>query len=115
MRAREAIDFTPDDVMNLFAAGQSVMAISWPSGGRLDRVQPPSLAQPTDVQFASLPGSTEMYDFREDRWMPRASDEPLCVPLLGVAGRLGAVSRAQGTPAARPTFSPGWRDRGKAA
>ncbi len=41
--------------------------------------------------FAELPGATEVYQLSSKSWEPRGDDAGKCVPLLGVAGRMGVV------------------------
>ena len=42
--------------------------------------------------FAELPGATEVYQSSSKSWGPQNDNAGQCVPLLGVAGRMGLVN-----------------------
>jgi multiple sugar transport system substrate-binding protein len=86
----EAIDFTPDDTMRFFLAGNAAMSITWPTAGRTSAA-PISDAVP--LRFIQLPGSDHVYDFPTQRWQPRPNDQQRHVPVLAIAGRLAAITR----------------------
>jgi multiple sugar transport system substrate-binding protein len=67
------------------------MAVTWPApaGGQAPSDQ--SLKWTTG--FRSLPGSMEAYNYRTKQWDSRLSDENPSVPLIGFAGRMGAVTK----------------------
>lgn len=90
----ESLDWTPSDVRRAFYEGRLAMAITWPSSA--DEFEVPQ--QPLPVAFAELPGSPQVYSPGQQRWEPRRDDDPTRIPLLGIAGRLGAVT----TEARRP-------------
>jgi ABC-type glycerol-3-phosphate transport system substrate-binding protein len=45
------------------------------------------------TSFAPLPGSDAAYNPRHAAWEPRRGDEPLSIPLRGIAGNVGSVVR----------------------
>ena len=86
---------TPEGALAMLQDGRCAMAITWPS---------PTIAQPGEdqseqqgkdglpIRFAMLPGSATTFNFATGTWDPRPQDDEPHVPLLGVAGRLGAVT-----------------------
>jgi ABC-type glycerol-3-phosphate transport system substrate-binding protein len=89
-----AIAYSPDDTVRELISGRCAMAIGWPSGGRGAPAKGPGPGEPPRmVQVAALPGSRDVFDFAADCWRSRDIERALTVPLLGVAGRLGAVTR----------------------
>ncbi len=92
----DALDFDPTAVREEFWKGNAAMAISWPTGARTLTPGPsPKKGEGKAVLagFAELPGASEVYRPSSSAWEPR-SDDGQCVPLLGVAGRMGVVSAA---------------------
>jgi hypothetical protein len=76
--------------MQFFLSGKSAMAVGWPTASRsgdikMSRHEPP--------RFVELPGSDVSFDFVAEQWVQRPRDEPRHVPVLAVAGRLGAITR----------------------
>ncbi len=64
------------------------MGITWPSTAGSTQTPPPLLAQ---IGFAELPGAQQCYNFATHVWETRHADEPIHLPLVPIAGRLGAV------------------------
>jgi multiple sugar transport system substrate-binding protein len=81
----------PASVRSCFLQGQCAMAVTWlvPAGGQAASDRPPQWT----TGFRPLPGSPEAYNYRTRQWDPRLSEERSSVPLIGFAGRLGAVTR----------------------
>jgi multiple sugar transport system substrate-binding protein len=79
-----------------FFAGQSAMALTWPTaaGG----------GEPIDVKvgFAELPGAAKMFNFSSQRWDDRTADESVHVPVVPLEGRLGVV--VKGSPHSAAAF-----------
>jgi ABC-type glycerol-3-phosphate transport system substrate-binding protein len=115
---------TPADARRLIFGSDAAMALSWPTAAVDTRPTPPAsgtaipqdraaeadesgeaaVAAKTDViAFATLPGSSEVYHLRDDRWDERRSGESTRVPLLATAGRMGSVTRESGQ--SRAAFS----------
>ena len=89
----EVIEAGPEEVKRWFYEGKVAMALSWPSGAFVISDQVKDSIPPEQVVLAPLPGSEQAYHFEWKSWSRREKDEPLRVPLLGSAGRLGAVVR----------------------
>ena len=98
----EALSYDPDAVRAAFWQGRCGLALSWPTAaakpaGSSEKEQAPGSIQ---CGFAPLPGSREIYDRGEKAWGHRGREDEPHVPLLGVAGRLGAVTGASAHPEA---------------
>jgi multiple sugar transport system substrate-binding protein len=83
---------TPELARRRVLAGQAAMALTWPSRATVSSGET-NLAGDVEVAFAPLPGATVAYNFGEQEWTPHESDRSSYVPLIGVAGRLGSVTR----------------------
>jgi ABC-type glycerol-3-phosphate transport system substrate-binding protein len=72
-------------VREAFFAGQSAMALTWPSAA--------GKGEPVDVKvgFAELPGAAKMFNFSSQRWDDRTADESVHVPVVPLEGRMGVV------------------------
>jgi multiple sugar transport system substrate-binding protein len=83
---------TPQEVRRIFLAGQSAMAITWPS-----RADDASVATTTDrgdwIGVAELPGSRDVYNYATQSWEQRPTDERSHVSLIASDGRLGSVTK----------------------
>jgi multiple sugar transport system substrate-binding protein len=64
------------------------MALSWPTATDSAAASSAPL-----IGFVELPGSPEVFNPREHQWTTRKPDDDPHVPLLGIAGRLGSISR----------------------
>ena len=83
---------TPSQIYAALLAGKCAMGITWP--GRLPEAEgTPTTTASLRLSVAALPGSQDVFNFRETRWEKRADGEPLHVPLLSVAGRLGSIAK----------------------
>ena len=80
--------FTPRDVYREFSEGRASMALTWPSPLEKSTSRPLATAR-----ISELPGSDEMFDFRADAWEQRGDSSESRVTLLGLAGRIGSVTR----------------------
>ena len=88
----QAIQMTPSDARQMFLQGQCGFAFAWPAGAEQQQVSVErgvSMA----IGYAELPGSDEVFNARGQQWESRHEDEDRRVPLLGIAGRLGSVTR----------------------
>ena len=92
----EARSLTPADARREFLQGHCGMALTWPS--RADEVPP--AAKPIPVGFADLPGSAELFNFRNQQWELRDAEQDRRVTLVGISGRLGSVTRESRQPRA---------------
>ncbi len=88
----EATSWSPGEVRKAFHRGRCGMALTWPHHEREGAAQEPAgWTQPTGIVEA--PGAGSVYSFGLKEWAPRSKKH---VPLLGVAGRLGSITRASG-------------------
>lgn len=87
-----ASTLSPWDAGKVFSEGKCALALSWPSHD-MDLTWRTASGRPVPVGYAELPGSKEVFDVGGDRWELREGDEDVRVPLLGIAGRIGSVSR----------------------
>jgi ABC-type glycerol-3-phosphate transport system substrate-binding protein len=86
----DAQSLGPDAVLARLLAGDAVMGITWPAAAR-DPKLPVVPASTFAVQ--PLPGAGEVYSMSARNWQPSANESAQRVPLLGIAGRMGAVTR----------------------
>ena len=82
------LQLDPAGVRAAFWAGQCGMALTWPTAAG----KSPSAAKDIRVGFAELPGSPQAYNIQGKTWEPLGEGADPHVPLLGVAGRVGAIS-----------------------
>ena len=85
---RGSCNWIPPASVRHFGAGQCGMALTWPTAAG----RPPSAAKDIRVGFAELPGSPQAYNVQDKTWEPLGEGADPHVPLLGVAGRVAAVS-----------------------
>jgi multiple sugar transport system substrate-binding protein len=91
--AGEQIRSDPGAVRRAFWAGRCAMAVTWPSATDKGSDKGTSPAgRSIRLGLAELPGSTDVYNIAPQAWEARRADEDPHVPLLGIAGRLGAVT-----------------------
>jgi multiple sugar transport system substrate-binding protein len=96
---KEILAFGPAEVRRELVAGRCAMAITWPN--RVDEAaeeSPGSANLP--LAAAELPGSREVFRLGNRTWNPRDRSDEGRVTLLGVDGRIGAVSSASRQPQA---------------
>jgi multiple sugar transport system substrate-binding protein len=108
----EQLQADPAAVRAAFWQGHCGMAISWPSAAsgylgsaaRTGKVGglPIRTEKSEDilVGFVELPGSQQVFDVGNRTWSNRSEDEDVHVPLLAVAGRIGAVAGTSAQPEA---------------
>lgn len=85
-------ELSTTDARRLLLAGQTAMAVSWPS--QADDVSPPEgTGSELRIGVAELPGAIEVYNVRDKLWEERPSDQQRQVTLLGASGRLGSVTK----------------------
>ncbi|MEX2121643.1 MAG: extracellular solute-binding protein [Pirellulales bacterium] len=97
------LDQGPADVWAAFSQGECGLAIAWPppgSAGAAGRAAAPRSAASGDpvagtieIGFVELPGSIDVYGLESRQWQERRREEQPHVPLLGIDGRLGSVSK----------------------
>jgi multiple sugar transport system substrate-binding protein len=95
----EATQCSPSDAVKLLHDGQCAMAIGWLA----DTKDWPAVTSPTpslDIGVVPLPGSADVYNFRSAAWEQRGNEESHYVPLIGVSGRLGSLTKECRQPAA---------------
>lgn len=81
---------SPEASAEAFLAGKSVMAIGWLNSSTL---VPDTIS--TDIEFAPLPGSDEIYQTQGKSWVTRQGP-PVSVSLLSTSGMVGSVSKMSG-------------------
>ncbi len=88
--AERSAVMSPLEVRQAYLRGECAMAITWPS-----RAAPQETvgSTPRLVQFAELPGSDRVYNIRDQKWETRRPEDLPVVPLLGVSGRVGSVTK----------------------
>ncbi len=80
---------SPAAAMGELLAGRCGMALAWPGSRPLS-----AGAEPPAIAFAELPASPDVFHFRHNDWEQRTDDER--IPLVGIAGRLAAVTSSSG-------------------
>lgn len=87
----EDTSLSPNQVFAKFLAGKTAMAICWPMRQPSGDSDPPNFG----VTIRELPGSQEEYDWRDEKWIPLADDQPVRhVTVVGAAGLIGGISRS---------------------
>ena len=93
----ENLQYDPTAVRDEFWRGHCGLALTWPTAAGKTRPGGSSAAadqEPRDicVGLAELPGAPEAYNVGTKAWEPLAEGVNPHVPLLGIAGRMGAVA-----------------------
>lgn len=89
----EVLQADPSQVKRWFYEGKVAIAWGWPTGTFSIAKEVPRPIDVVVVEMAPLPGSADAYLFEQNEWVKRTARESPVVPLLAVAGRLGAVVR----------------------
>ena len=97
----DARAMSPDEIIHSLLAGETAMAITWPSSARSPVA---TVADQATFAIVPLPGAAEVYQMSDQTWQPRTDPQTRSVPLLGVAGRMGAMARRASSPAAAQNF-----------
>ena len=87
-QTQSSAGYTPDQARAALLENRTAMAITWPSGSPVP--SGPDL-EPLSIEFAQLPGSTEIYSSRSEEWQVKENKDAYRVPLCGIEGRLGSV------------------------
>jgi multiple sugar transport system substrate-binding protein len=90
------LELDPAGVRSEFLAGRAALAIAWP--GHAGSKPEASGDKYAPTGFIELPGAREVYNIALAGWDKRQSDESPRVPLVGLAGRLGSVTRDAAQP-----------------
>ncbi len=90
-----AMQRDPDAVRTAFWRGECGMALTWPSAAG-----PKQAPAGVECGIVPLPGSTVVFDPREKRLAPLPQGQIAHVPLLGMAGRMAAVTSGSQQPEA---------------
>jgi len=97
----EAIGYSPGDARLELLAGHCAMAVTWPSCAGNDGMADASQhIEQLPIEVAELPASRQVYNPSEAKWQKREESETGRVTFLGVAGRLGSVTKASRQPQA---------------
>ncbi len=83
----------PAGVRAALLAGQCALALTWPTAAHSQDSKSPA-SHAGQVAFGQLPGGSQSYNFATRIWDQRTPDEPVHVPLVPIAGSLGAVAQA---------------------
>jgi multiple sugar transport system substrate-binding protein len=82
---------TPETARRALLAGETAIAITWPSRAKSDG-NPLPIAEGVRIDFAELPGAETVYNFAEKTWTPQRDGKAWPrIPVLGTAGRLASV------------------------
>ncbi len=90
-KSPEMLAFGPADARRALIAGRCAMAITWPSRIE-DHGDSPASTGVFPLAAAELPGSRDVFNLGDQKWHPRSRSEDGRATLLGVSGRMGAVS-----------------------
>jgi multiple sugar transport system substrate-binding protein len=88
----DALDFDPDAARTAFWQGRCAMALSWPTATAA--ISQASTAKGFRIVFSELPHAERVYNVGNQKWETPGEDQDPHVPLLGIAGRVGAVCSA---------------------
>ncbi|HVX13770.1 MAG TPA: extracellular solute-binding protein [Pirellulales bacterium] len=93
-----ALTASPGDVENAVLGGRCGMAVTWTSPTFAATDEQPADKSPTaesveiELGFVELPGSQQVFNPKTEQWDSRRDDEAPRVPLVGVSGRMAAVT-----------------------
>lgn len=90
--APQSLQWTPADAAAAVIEGRCGMTLSWLGP------QQPAGEKAAPIIVGELPGSRDAYDRRRGEWVRRKTDNEGRVTLLGVAGRMGSVTRLAAYP-----------------
>ena len=94
--SKRSLELDPEQVYRLAAAGDSAIAVTWPSIGFEDSTDDPPDEQELDENpipvFASLPGSSRWFDSGSNTWAKRSGDEQTQTGTIGYGGLVGSVA-----------------------
>ncbi len=95
----DALQMDPAGAVSLLVEGRAAMAVGYPPARWPMTDGEPSVGVMEPVgrfAIAPLPTGDQVYRLAQQSWQQRGGTEP--VPLLGIAGRLGAVARGSRRP-----------------
>lgn len=82
-------------VCEAFFEGRCGLALTWPAARSAhENVDRDAQPEQFEIGFSELPGSSDVYNPKTRAWEKRRADEPPQVPLLGISGRIGSVSKS---------------------
>ncbi len=96
----------PGSARKAFWEGRCAMAVTWPTSTHGPRSDNKKSGQPQAKKATftctpiELPGSLEVYNIDESRWIRRDRHDEIHVPLLTTTGRLGLVGKESPNPQA---------------
>jgi multiple sugar transport system substrate-binding protein len=94
--------WSPADTIKQLHAGQCAMAIGWLSDGNdgtVESLPERTPGNPPAIGVAPLPGSQDVYNFRSQGWEQRSAEEGFQIPLVGISGRIGSLTKECRQPA----------------
>ncbi len=92
-----SLEATPSGALDALLAGRCALAIGWLNEMSADRE---TKVAPDTAQVTLLPGATEMFDPATRQWTDGKGATVRHVPLLGVTGLLGSVTKSSQEPEA---------------
>jgi len=82
--------YDPQQALDALLSGNAGMAITWPTPRAASGAEE---HESLSIEFAQLPGSTDLYNTRSQEWQAKESAELYRVPVCSMSGRLGSVTR----------------------
>jgi len=89
LRAGAAVEVTADEALRRITGHRALLAVCWPHSRRSPEVPEDS---PVEIGLATLPGSSEAFNWGTGEWEPL--DSPRTVPVVNVGGRLASIAAA---------------------
>lgn len=96
-----------ESVLKELWAGRAALVVAWPStAGGADESEAVGASEAASVRFgvAPIPGTDSTYNASQKKWERRDEEEAVSVPLLGLTGRLGSVTRSSRRASAAANF-----------
>jgi multiple sugar transport system substrate-binding protein len=86
------LQLTPAELFSEIAQGQTTMGFTWPAPPAVDDAEEQAAHPVVELGFASLPGTSQWYDLRSNRWMQRSESEATHYDLYGFSGLIGSAA-----------------------
>jgi hypothetical protein len=84
----------PRAALEDLARGRCAMAITWP----MKDVNLPDDLKALPIDVTELPGSSQVYSYRQQEWQTREPGEPTQVALLAISGRVASITDEANSP-----------------
>jgi multiple sugar transport system substrate-binding protein len=89
----DSLEVSPERAHEALLEGRCGMAITWTSAAFAEAADKPANEPELDLGFAALPGSEQAFNPKTEQWDARREEESAQVPLVGISGRLGSVTK----------------------